>query len=175
MYKQSIIIFGIVIPLLLAAAIGGGCFFLKKTMTEQFKVKEEQYMAYTRSRNAAMQIEGKIAKQRPHLERWKTDLSSETTSTLRTHLKAIADKLPSKEFQETSFTPASGRGGFGAASAQKSSQISLGLRGTFRSVQKALAELEARMPQLQLQELKIEPSTQGSLLNFQISYTAWEN
>lgn len=153
----------------------GGVFFLKKTMTEKFTVRSDEYMAYIRSRNMAMQVEGKIAKQRPHLERWKTELSQETTSAFRTNLKAIAEKLPSKEFQETSFNPIPGRGGFGTASAQKSSQLSLGVRGTFRSVQRALLELEARMPQLQLQEIKIEPSTQNNLLNFQISYTAWEN
>jgi hypothetical protein len=36
-------------------------------------------------------------------------------------------------------------------------------------------ELETRMPQLQLQEIKIDPSPQSSLLNFQVTYTAWEN
>jgi hypothetical protein len=32
------------------------------------------------------------------------------------------------------------------------------------------------MPQLQLQELRIDPSnTQSTLLNYQVTYTAWEN
>lgn len=175
MYKQSIIFFGIIVPMLVVAAIIGGCFFLKNYITKSFDVKTSQYQVYTQSRNATMQIESKVTKQREHLTRWKADLSSETTSALRTNLKLISDKLPSKEFQETAFDPISTKGGFGSASTQKSSQVKLSFRGTFRTVQKALAELEARMPQLQLQQLRIEPGLQGSLLNFQVDYTAWEN
>jgi hypothetical protein len=49
-------------------------------------------------------------------------------------------------------------------------------RGTFRTLQRAFLALETRMPQLQLQEFKIEPnSTQASLLNLQVTYTSWEN
>jgi hypothetical protein len=175
MYKQSIIFFGIVLPMFAMAAIIGGCFFLKTHITESFEAKTAQFQIYTQSRNAAMQIEGSVAKQRSHLARWKQELSADTRSSLRNNLKQIADKLPSKEFMETVFDPVPGKGGFGAASTQKSSQFNLGFRGTYRTVQKALAELEARMPQLQLQELKIDPSAQGGLLNFQVSYTAWEN
>ena len=37
-------------------------------------------------------------------------------------------------------------------------------------------ELETRMPQLQLQDLKIDPiSTHSAFVNFQVTYTAWEN
>ena len=42
-------------------------------------------------------------------------------------------------------------------------------------MQKAFIELETRMPQLQLQDLKIDPSSSStSTLNFQVTYTAWE-
>ena len=52
----------------------------------------------------------------------------------------------------------------------------MAFRGTFRTMQRAFLELETRMPQLQLQELRIDPSSsQSSLLNFQVIYTAWEN
>lgn len=175
MYKQSIILFGIVIPLVLAAAVIGGGIFLKKQMAASYETRSAEYLAYNRTQTAAFQVEAKIAKQRPHLARWKTELAEEPSSAMRTHLKAISDKLPPKEFMETSFTRVPGKGGFGSASVQQSSQVAIGFRGTFRSVQRGLAELEARMPQLQLQELKIDPTQQGNLLNFQVSYTAWEN
>ena len=68
-------------------------------------------------------------------------------------------------------------GGFGSVSAQKSSGLKFNFRGTFRTVQRAFLELETRMPNLQLQELKMEPSGTGEsqLLNFQVTYTAWES
>ena len=59
---------------------------------------------------------------------------------------------------------------------ETASQLRIAFRGTFRTMQRAFLELETRMPQLQLQELKIDPSsTQSSLLNIQVNYTAWEN
>jgi hypothetical protein len=42
-------------------------------------------------------------------------------------------------------------------------------------MQRAFLKLETRMPQLQLQDIKIDPSTsQSSLMNFQVTYIAWE-
>ena len=83
--------------------------------------------------------------------------------------------LPAKEYQRTSVEYPTGSTGFASASAQNSSQVKLAFRGTFRSVQQAFIELETRMPQLQLQELKIDPSSSSaSTLNFQVTYTAWE-
>ena len=84
--------------------------------------------------------------------------------------------LPTKEIQKTASERLPVKGGFGTISAQPSSQVRMAFRGTFRTMQRAFLELETRMPQLQLQELRIDPSTsQSSLLNFQVTYTAWEN
>lgn len=175
MYKQSIILFGIVLPIVGFAVVIGGLYFLKMEMTSSYAVKTEEYKIYSRSRIMAMEIEGKIAHRRPHLARWKEELSAETTSAVRTNLKAISEQLPSKEFQETAFDPLSGNTGLGSVTTQKSSQLRLGFRGTYRTVQQALMELETRMPQLQLQEIRIDPSSQSSQLNVQVTYTAWEN
>ncbi|WAC21568.1 hypothetical protein OVA24_09245 [Luteolibacter sp. SL250] len=175
MYKQSIIFFGIVLPVLGLLALVGACFYIKSEMSDSFAVKMSQFRAYSQGRQAAMQTESKIKSQREHLERWKKELAVETTSTVRTHLKTITDQISSKEFQETGFDPLTTRSGFAAVTQQKSSQFRMGFRGTFRSAQRAMLELEARMPQLTLQELKATPSDQSTLLNFQVSYTAWEH
>ena len=175
MYKNPIILFGIVLPLFGIFAVIGGVYIVKTRMTESFAKKTGEYKTYTMSQKAAMETEEQVRFQREHVARWKENLSAETSSTMRTHLKAISEKLPPKEFQETNFDPSSEKAGLGAVSTQKSSQIRLGLRGTYRAVQRALLELETRMPQLQLQEMKVSPSDQNSLLNFQLTYTAWEN
>ena len=63
----------------------------------------------------------------------------------------------------------------GTATAQKSAQVRLAFRGTYRSVQRAFLELETLMPQLQLQELKIDTSQSStSTMNFAVTYTSWE-
>ena len=65
--------------------------------------------------------------------------------------------------------------GFGSVSAQNSAPLELSFRANFRSMQRAFLELESRLPQLQLNELRIDLTPQSSNLNFQVTYTAWED
>jgi hypothetical protein len=175
-YRQPIILFGIVVPTLLAAAVVGGGAMIKSNMAKSFVEKESKYSTLKQGRMAVREVENQVNSQRDHLERWNSSLSQETASTVATNLREISEKLPSKEIQQTAFERPSGSGGFGSASAQNSSQIRIAFRGTFRTLQEAFLQLETRMPQLQLQEFRMDPnSTQPSLLNFQVTYTAWEN
>jgi hypothetical protein len=176
LYRPSIALFGIVLPVVLAAALVTACFMLKSKMVASFDSKTQHYKTYEQTRRAAMNVEAKAKLEREHVERWKKMLSQETASAVTGNLRAISENLPSKEFQQTAFERPTGSGGFGSISAQKSSQIRIAYRGTYRTMQRMFLELETRMPQLQLQELRIDPNTnQPALLNFQVTYTAWEN
>lgn len=176
-YRQSIALFGIVLPLILAIAVVGGAFYLKSTMDESFATKQKAYKVYDQTRIGALGVETQVRNRRVYVDQWKAQLSEETKSALSSNLRKIQETLPGKEFQTTVTETLNTRAGFASASAQKSSQIHLGFRGTFRTVQRAFLELETRMPQLQLQEFKMDPNTTGpvSLLNFDVTYTAWEN
>jgi hypothetical protein len=175
-YRQPIILFGIVVPILLAAVVVGLGSFLKSKMTASFDHKQRNYTTYEQGRVGALEIESQVARERQHLDRWNVQLSEETASAVATNLREISEGLPGKEIQQTAFERPNGNSGFGSVSAQNSSQIRIAFRGTFRTLQRAFLALETRMPQLQLQELRIDPnSTQSSLLNFQVTYTAWEN
>jgi hypothetical protein len=177
MYKQSIILFGIVIPFLIAAVVIGGCAFVRGKITGSFDNKAQYFSGHERSRLGALEIEAKLSRQRSDFERWNELTKQETFSLVTTNLRAIGEQLPPKEFQQTAFERLGQSGGFGSVSAQKSSGLKFNFRGTYRTVQMAFLELETRMPNLQLQELKIDPNQSGesSLLNFQVTYTAWEN
>jgi hypothetical protein len=176
LYRQTIVLFGIVVPIAATAGLVGVCYLLKSKMAASFDNKQKSYKTYEASRIGGLEIEAQVTRQRSHMERWKTQLSQETASAVTTHLREISEHLPPKEIQQTAFERPSANGGFGAISAQSSSQIRIAFRGTFRTMQRAFLELETRMPQLQLQDLKIDPSsTQSALLNFQVTYTAWEN
>jgi hypothetical protein len=176
-YRQPIILFGVVVPILIAAAVVGAGSLLKSRMTASFENKQRNYKTYEQSRVAAMEIESQVTRQREHLDRWNKQLSEETASAVATTLREISEKLPGKEIQQTAFErPSGNNSGFGAVSAQGSSQIRIAFRGTFRTLQRAFLALETRLPQLQLQELRMDPSNnQSALLNFQVTYTAWEN
>lgn len=176
LYRQTIALFGIVLPIALAAVLVGIGFLLKSRMTASFENKQAKFKAYEMGRMAGLEVETQVTRQREHVERWNSMLSQETASAVTINLREIYEHLPSKEIQQAAFERLQVKGGFGAVSAQGSSQIRIAFRGTFRTMQRAFLELETRMPQLQLQELRIDPSsTQSSLLNFQVIYTAWEN
>lgn len=179
LYRQSIVLFGIVLPLLLLGLLVGLCFVVKTKMAASFTNKEQLFKAFETGRVKAVGMENKIGNQRKHLEYWNTLLAKEAASAVNAHLSAIAEILPSKEYQKAGFDRTASSGGLGSVSAQRSSQIRLSFRGTFRTMQVALLELESRMPQLQLQEMRIVPNAslqnQSPLLNFQVTYTAWEN
>lgn len=175
LYRKNIAIFGIALPALGAGLIIGACAFLKGRMAASFDEKQSNFRTYEQGRIAGLEIEAKVTRQVPHLERWEEALAEETASSVGTNLREIYSHLPSKEIQQTAFERPGGPGGFGSACAQKSSQIRIAMRGTFRTLQRAFLELETRMPQLQLEELRMEPvSSHASLLNFQVTYTAWE-
>jgi hypothetical protein len=173
-YRQSIILFGFVVPFVICAAVVGGGMVLKSKTSAIFLEKQSLFKSAENDRVGALGIEAQISKKRPHMERWISQVEKETANAITSHLKQIGDKLPPKEFQQTAVEYPTGKSGFATPSAQDSSQVRLAFRGTFRSVQLALAELESRMPQLQLQEFKIDPASSSSSLNFQVTYTAWE-
>jgi hypothetical protein len=176
LYRQPIILFGLILPIVATGVLIVIFSMLKSNMVASSELKQRSYKTDEAGRIAGLEIEALVSRQRPHLSRWSSQLSQETASAVTTNLREISEDLPTKEIQQTAFERPSGSGGFGAVSAQNSSQIRIAFRGTFRTMQRAFLALETRMPQLQLQELKIDPSTnQSSLLNFQVTYTAWEN
>jgi hypothetical protein len=174
-YRQSIVIFGLVLPAAICAIIVGGGFFLKSKASASFQEKLALYKTSEQNRLGSQAIEKDISNKREHVERWTAQLGRETANSITSCLKEIADRLPPKEFQQTAVEYPSGEGTMGTATAQKSSQVRLAFRGTYRSVQRAFLELETLMPQLQLQELKIDPSQSStSTMNFAVTYTSWE-
>ena len=176
LYRQSIVLFGIVIPILCGLVVIGVGYAVKSKMVEDFETKKNSYSTNQKSEKACLEIESQIKESRPHLERWLQQLASETASIASKTLSQILEKLPNKEIQRTSFNPTQSTTGFGQACAQESSSISIAFRGTFRTMQQAFLELETRMPQLQLNDFKMEPmSGNANQLTYQVSYTAWEN
>jgi hypothetical protein len=175
LYRQPIIVFGIVLPIVAAAVVVGLGSMAKSRMEASLAEKESSFKAYQMSRMQAQQIESQVVSQKDHVARWENQLGQETASSVTTCLREISEHLPKKEFQQTAFDPSNSKGGFGSPTGQNSSQLRIAFRGSFRTMQRAFLELETRMPQLQLEDLKIDPSSnQSSLLNFQVTYTAWE-
>jgi|GEM_PF-375832 len=174
-YRQPIVFFGLVLPLIASAAIAGGAFYAHQNTATTFAGRQKQYQAVQQSKRAAEVTEQQLTAKRQSVAEWQKLLAKETKSEVSNHLRKIQDSLSSKEFQQTGADSLTAAGGFASGSAQKSSQLRLGFRGTYRSLQRAFLELETRMPQLQLQELRMDANTnQAALDNVDVTYTAWE-
>lgn len=178
-YRQSIALFGIGLPAIAAVVLIGLGFLAKSQIVASFKNKQGLFKTYQADFHKAQSEETAIIRQREHVQRWNALLEEESSSAVNNHLRTIAGILPPKEFQKTAFERTSGSAGFAATSAQPASQLKIIFRGTYRTMQRAFLELETRMPQLQLQEMRIEPNSNqqnpSPLLNVQVTYTAWES
>lgn len=174
LYRQAIALFGFVIPVVIAAAVITGGLMLKGKIETSFDRKCEHFQGFKQNKMAALALEARISQKREHITRWEELVSKETASAISSNLRTIEEELPSKEFQTTGQQFPTARSGFASVSGQESAQVRLAFRATYRSMQRALLMLETRMPQLQLQELRMDPSTNSNSLNFQVNYTAWE-
>jgi hypothetical protein len=175
-YRQSILFFGLLLPGILTALLIGGALYAHQTIGDKYNTKNTQYISYKKNEQNVAALEKELSSKREHAVRWKSLFSEETKSQINNHIRNLQEALPSKEFQQTSTDSPITTAGFGSASAQRSAQIRLGFRGTYRALQRAFLELETRMPQLQMQELKIDTgNNQSNLNNAEVSYTAWEN
>jgi hypothetical protein len=175
-YRKSILVFGVALPLFTSALLLSACYVIQSKVADSFQRKQQGYKMYQANKITQNQLQSQVSKQKTNLDRWNILLKQETASALSTQLQQISEHLSSKDFARTAFDPTGPKAGFANISAQKSSQIKIAFRGTFTALQKAFLELETRMPQLQLQDLKIDPSSnQSALLNVQVNYTAWEN
>jgi hypothetical protein len=175
LYRQSILLFGVIIPLVLMIAVVGIGHVLRTKMVESHDIKQKTFTSNKKSEIACLNLEKENQVLRDHLARWSEQMSKETAGVVASNLSEITEGLPNKEILRTAFERPSGKTTFGSVSAQNSSNIRIGYRGTFRTLQKAFLQLETRMPQLLLEEFKLEPvGTSSSMLNFQVTYTAWE-
>lgn len=176
MYKQPIIIFGIVIPLIIAGLIFGIGSAVRGKFVTSYEAKADQYKGHQRNKMFAMETETQVIRQREAFQQWSGILDQDPFSLVTSNLRTIGQKHPPKELQQPLPERLNNKLGFGMASAQDSTAIRFNMRGTYRTVQKALLELETRMPNLQLQDLRMEPNTatDSSILSVQVSYTAWE-
>jgi hypothetical protein len=174
LYRQAIALFGFVLPIVIAAMVIAVGLTVKGRISTSFEEKRSHFAGFKQNKMAALSLEAQISRKREDISRWEDLVSKETASAISSNLRAIEEKLPSKEFQTTGQQFPTSRAGFAAVSGQESAQVRLAFRATYRSMQRALLELETRMPQLQLQELRMDPSNNSNSLNFEVNYTAWE-
>jgi hypothetical protein len=174
-YKDPVIIFGLVAPILLVVlTLGLGVHFRGK-FEKTYQARKEQFDAYKIVEEQREALQKKINSQEPHLNRWMALFEKSTTTDVSGFFRGCQKQYGGQEFQLTSIRRTSSTGGIGGASEQPSIQLQLGFRGTFRALQIAFLELETRMPQLQMDSFKISVNQPNRrVLNMNLIYTAWQ-
>jgi len=172
-YRKAILVFGFVLPGFFAAAIIGGLLYTKSELQSSMAEKRKLFSASEKSRLEIEKTEKRLIRQRPLAALWAASVEEESAKSLTDAINKLQNQLPEGEFQPTS-NRAAGRGAFSTSPAYPSTELQLSFRATYRSMQLAFLEIESRMPQLQLQTLKVERTPNGQNLTFQVTYTAWE-
>jgi hypothetical protein len=136
--------------------------------------RKDGYSKYQQNQLIREGLEQVVKAQEPTMNKWMGLFETPTASKVNAILGEVQKKFPGEEFQQTSFRRTNGMSGIGGASAQSSVQLELKFRGTFRGLQNAFLELETRMPQLQLDSMKIKQESGRNVLSADLVYTAWQ-
>lgn len=173
-YKQPVIVFGVVLPLLGLIAVLAVSANYRSKFEKTYKVRKTEYVKLQKLTKQREALEEKISEQEPYMSRWMDLFDKAADSSVNAVLNDVQARFSSNELQQTSFRRSPASGGIGGASKQPAVKLSLTFRGTYRGLQNAFLEMETRMPHLQLDVLKLRKESNRNLLNAEVTYTAWQ-
>ena len=172
-YKDSVVIFGLVAPVLLVAVVLGLGIHFRGKFEKTYEKRKASYESYKTVVAQREKLELQVKEQEPHMNRWLALFDKPAATSVNGFFRDFQKNYGAEELQLTAFKP-SGKGGIGGASEQSSVQLQLAFRGTYRALQHAFLELETRMPLLQLDSIKLNTHEGQNVLNAVVIYTAWQ-
>lgn len=173
-YKQSVIVFGWVIPLLLMLAVILGMFYWSSDIDAKYKKKKSAYGRAQKAQQKMMELQGRVGQTGPLLASWENMLSTETRGTFLEHWKTAESKFSGRELTRSPHSWVNYSDGLGRGLKQPASQVNMSFSATFRAMQLALMEVESKLPQMQLDSLTMVPEEGNSnTLNFKTTFTVW--
>ena len=173
-YKKSILGLGVAAPLVLVLVLVTLVSHYRGKFEKTYEQRKITYASYRKNEEQRVALERQVREQEPHMKRWSRLMKEPSSSTANELIGEAQKRYAGKEFVLTSFRRTTTAGGIGAVSGQPSVQLALAFRGTFGALQNTFLELETKMPQLQLDSMKLAPQNNGNVLEAQLLYTAWE-
>lgn len=173
-YKQSITLFGFVIPILLVVVFSIICIVVSGNIKAKAKVREAAFAQHNSLQTQVTKLQAGMRDKRTANEQWEKVLSSDTRPALQINLKNILDKYTSRQIAQTGFFRPATLGRLAMGAQQPSSSVTLKFRGTYLPMEKTLIELESRLPQMQVNSFNISRERTSNELLFDLSYTIWE-
>ncbi|MGJ8676820.1 MAG: hypothetical protein ACSHX0_04840 [Akkermansiaceae bacterium] len=173
LYKKSILIFGMVIPVLILGLVVIIVMTKAKSINTTYLTKKAQYDQAQMTMQMTKQLKAKVDAERSQLKSWEDLLARETRGTFIDHWKQAQNKFTEKELNKISHNWVNQSVGLGSNADQSASQVKMSFLGTFRAMQLSLLEVETKLPQLQLDSMQIKTMKNSNLLSFDTTFTLW--
>ena len=174
-FKIGIILFGAVLPLLVIGLVWLAISSQKKKIEVEHATRKASYLAQQRQEEVAKGLQVKLSRYDDRKKSWDVLLRNSDIGTVTGLLKEISAEYSGTEtFKRNDFNFVNKENGIGAASQQPSVSFTVSLSGTYKAIQQSLLSLESRMPNLSLNSMKIAPEPGSSLLEAELSYSAWK-
>lgn len=181
-YTQSILIFGLILPcgILLLALVG--VVHGRSKIQNTDKVRTESYEKYTEASSKLQLIESKLSSdgRRDQMTYWEEQLGKDFIESLTQNLNEITAEFDESQLLRTELSRPSSRSLLAASTENSHARFKLSFEGGFGPMQRTMAELEMRMPQLVLESLEVSPGSgnySGSVprLKFEAVYLCWQD
>ncbi|MFT5469971.1 MAG: hypothetical protein ACI8UO_005095 [Verrucomicrobiales bacterium] len=172
-YLKSILIHGLALPgLFIVISLSSGWYGLEKIKAKrEVAQKRADELADTTVKINAM--EEKLSGRTEQMAYWEERIEGEVVQKITKTLQTIMEDVSPIELRQTGLGRPSGRSALAGNTENQYSRFQISFEGGFEPMQHVLAELEARMPQIVLEEFYVKPSREVSGLSFQVSFVCW--
>lgn len=180
-YTQPILLFGIILPGIVALVLLGVVLSGRGKMSMKKETKDELFENFKQASEALASVESelKVEGRMDQMEYWDAQLKKEFVQSLTQNLNEIGEQFTEDQLIRTELSRPTSRSPLAASTENPHSRFKISFEGGFGPMQVALAELEMRMPQIVLENLDIRPvqGTQsgGAKLRFDATYLAWHD
>ena len=180
-HTESIFVIGVIAPGVLLIAILGGVLFARGKLETAKQAKMAVWQEHEQSVAALRKAEADFSGKSGDLEAWKGSIEQELIQSLTLTLREAMNGYTDQQLRQTELSRPSNTSQFAAATDNKYDRFKLSFEGGFGPMQRVLAVLETKMPQLVLETMNISPVAQGSSsedarrLKFAVTYLSWRD
>lgn len=180
-HTESIFVIGVIAPGVLLIAILGGVLFGRGKLDTAKEAKMAVWQEHEQSMAALRKAESDFSGKEGNLESWKDSIGQELIQSLSLTLREAMEGYTDQQLRQTELSRPANTSQFAAATENKYDRFKLSFEGGFGPMQRVLAVLETKMPQLVLETMNVSQVAQTSgtdgtrKLKFAVTYLSWRD
>ena len=180
-HTESIFVIGVIAPGVLLIAILGGVLFARGKLDTEMQAKMAVWQEHEQSMAALRKAESEFSGKEGNLDAWKRSIEQELIQSLTLTLREAMAGYSDQQLRQTELSRPSNTSQFAAATDNKYDRFKLSFEGGFGPMQRVLAILETKMPQLVLETMNISPVARAGgadatrKLKFAVTYLSWRD